>query len=337
VKAKEKNRWVDFIRDLHPSDLHRHMDGSIRPSTLWGLSEKYYKAIPGMDFTGFERMLRYDPDKDGTLLHYLDKFHVPLQYTQFYDNIQTIAFEIAEDAYVEGVRVLEVRVNPVIHRRAGLTTRQVITAILSGFKLSMDEHPDYITGLIVIAMRNHGGNMAKILLREIAGEKEVFHSGPGVVGFDIAGAERPFPPVLFREAYALAKRMGLKRTVHVGEDAGPDKIWQAVDILGPDRLGHAVSAHQDPELLRRLARDRILVEVCLTSNLQTGAVSDLRNHPLPVFLEYGVPCTLCTDNTTVSSTGLIQEYLLAIETFGLGEKEVQDLVDTGLKHSFCRR
>jgi adenosine deaminase len=86
--------------------------------------------------------------------------------------------------------------------------------------------------------------------------------------------------------------------------------------------------------LRRLARDRILVEVCLTSNLQTGAVQDLRQHPLPVFMEYGVPCTLCTDNTTVSSTSLIQEYLLAVEVFGLGEEDVRSLVEEGKKYSF---
>jgi adenosine deaminase len=326
-----------MIRDLGPADLHRHTDGSIRPRTLWDLSQRYYSAIPGLDFAAFEKMLRYEIGPESSLLDYLDKFHVPLQYTQFYDNIRTIAAEIAEDAYAEGVRLLELRMNPVIHRRAGLTTRQVITATLSGLKSVARQHLDFQVGLIIIAMRNHGGNMAKILLREVAGEMEQFHSEVGVVGFDIAGAEKPFPPVLFREAYELASTMGLHRSVHVGEDSGPERIWEAVELLHPHRLGHAVTAGQDKALMRRLADDGITVEICLTSNLQTGAVNRLEDHPLPLFLEYGVPCTLCTDNTTVSSTDLIQEYLLAIETFGLGEDEVRKLVATGLQATFCRK
>jgi adenosine deaminase len=335
MTEKERRRWIEFLGTLDLADLHRHMDGSIRPTTLWDLSERYYEAIPGMDFKGFERMLRYDPEKDRTLMDYLDKFHVPLQYTQFYGNIRTIAYEIAEDAWHEGVRLLELRVNPLIHRRAGLTTRQVINATLAGLKEFGQQQPEMTLGLVIIAMRSHGGNMAKILLREIAGEMEKYHSGPGVVGFDIAGAERPFPPILFRDAYALAKKMGLKRTVHVGEAEGPDKIWQAVDLLAPERIGHGTSAGGDQALLRRLAEDNILVECCLTSNLQTGAVERIEDHPLPLFLEYGVPCTLCTDNTTVSGASITGEYLLAIETFGLGEDEVRLLVTTGRSRTFC--
>ena len=333
---KERTRKLEFLGTLRMADLHRHMDGSIRPTTLWDLSERYYEAIPGMDFHGFQRMLRYDPKSDSTLLDYLDKFHIPLQYTQFYGNIRTIAYEIAEDAWHEGVRLLELRVNPLIHRRAGLTTRQVINATLAGLKEFGEQQPEMTLGLVIIAMRSHGGNMAKILLREISGEMEQYHSGPGVVGFDIAGAERPFPPILFRDAYALAKTMGLKRTVHVGEAEGPDKIWQALELLAPDRIGHGTSAGGDKALLRRLADDGILVECCLTSNLQTGAVARIEDHPLPLFLEYGVPCTLCTDNTTVSGTSIISEYLLAIEAFGLGEEEVRRLAANGLTGTFCR-
>lgn len=336
MNEKESKRWLEFLGTLDLADLHRHMDGSIRPATLWDLSERYYEAIPGMDFRGFERMLRFDPQKDSTLLDYLDKFHVPLQYTQFYGNIRTIAYEIAEDAWHEGVRLLELRVNPLIHRRAGLTTRQVINATLSGLKEFGEQQPEMKLGLVIIAMRSHGGNMAKILLREIAGEMDQFHSRLGVVGFDIAGAEKPFPPILFKEAYALARMMGLRRTVHAGEAEGPDKIWQAVELLAPDRIGHGTSAGRDQALMRRLAGDNILVECCLTSNLQTGAVHRIEEHPLPLFLEYGVPCTLCTDNTTVSGTSITGEYLLAIEAFGLGEEEVRRLAANGRSGTFCR-
>ncbi len=327
---------IDFLKTLKLADLHRHFDGSVRPDTLWALSQKYYSAIPGLNFEEFRRYLCYDPAEDRSLIDYLDKFDIPLQYTQFYDNLLQIAFEIAEDAYAGGIRTLELRINPVIHRRAGLTTRQVLHAVRKGIIEFQKEHSDFEAGIIAIALRSHGGNMARILLREIAGEHHQYHDRVGVVGFDIAGAERPYPPILFTGAYRLAAEMGFYRTVHVGEDEGAERIWEALDCLGPQRLGHAVTAVRDSALLRRLARDNILVEVCLSSNLQTGAVPSLASHPLGRFLEAGVPCTLCTDNTTVSSTTLVNEYLLAIEAFDLSESDVRRLVYMGQDWSFVR-
>jgi adenosine deaminase len=325
---------IAFIRSLPLAELHRHFDGSIRPTTLWRLSEKYYRAIPDMGMEDFKQLLSWDRERDRTLLDYLDKFHVPLQYTQFYDNILQIAYEIAEDAYQDGVRRFELRLNPIIHRRAGLTTRQVLHSVRKGLMCFSEEHTDFEAGIVVIAMRNHGGNMAKILLREVVGEREDFHSQVGVVGFDIAGAERPFPPILFTEAYTLSAKMGLHATVHVGEDEGPQRIWEAIDNLNPLRLGHAVSAERDPELLRRIARDGIVIEACLSSNVQTGAVKALSEHPLGRFLDAGIRCALCTDNTTVSDTTLVNEYLLAIDLLDLSEDDVRHLAAVAWESTF---
>jgi len=323
-----------FIRSLPLADIHRHFDGSIRPETLWELSEKYYSAVPGLDFEQFRHYLQWDDSLDNSLLDYLDKFHVPLQYTQFYDNIRRISYEIAEDAYNDGVRLLELRMNPLIHRRAGLTNRQVLAATRKGFSMFGKEHPDFRAGLVVIAMRNHGGNMARILLREVVGEMEAYHEGVGVVGFDIAGHEAPFPPVLFTEAYELATRMGLNKTAHAGESEGPERIWEALEFLGPQRIGHGTSAGQDPELIKRLAADGVYLEVCLSSNIQTGAVESLSDHPLPKFLDAGVKVALCTDNPTVSSTSLSREYELAMDTFGLTENDVVDLARMSCQGTF---
>ncbi len=324
----------EFLQTLPLADLHRHFDGSIRPETLWELSEKYYSAVPGLDFEAFRHYLQWDDTQDSTLLDYLDKFHVPLQYTQFYDNMKRIAYEIAEDAYNDGVRLLELRINPTIHRRAGLTTRQVIHCTRKGLSQFGSEHPDFRAGIIVIAMRNHGGNMARILLREVIGEKEEFHDGVGVVGFDIAGHEAPFPPVLFTEAYSLAEKMGLHTTVHAGESVGPERIWEAIEKLGAERIGHGTSAGQDPELMKRLAADQTFVEVCLSSNLQTGAVSALRDHPLPYFLEAGMKVALCTDNPTVSNTSLTREYELAMNVFGFSENDIRQLAEMSNQGAF---
>ncbi len=331
---RSKEETIEFLHTLPLADVHRHFDGAVRPRTLWNLSQTYYSAIPGLDYDGFREKLSYDASRDRTLLDYLDKFHIPLQYTQFFDNIQTIAEEIAEDAYADGVRLLELRLNPTIHRRAGLTSRQVLTAVRKGLRACVRRHADLEAGIIVIAMRNHGGNMAKILLREVVGEMEQYHSGIGVVGFDIAGPERPFPPVLFVDTYALATTMGFHRTVHAGEDEGPRSVWDAVELLGAERLGHATSAGRDRELISRLAKDGIAVEVCLTSNVQTGAVDRLSDHPLPRFLEAGVPVCLSTDNPTVSGVTLAGEYATAIEMFDLSDDDVRRLVNMSRRHTF---
>jgi adenosine deaminase len=313
----------EFCRLLPKAELHRHFDGSCRPATLWEYSEKYYSAVPGLDFEGFCRYLQWDDALDCTLLDYLDKFHLPLQYTQFYENINRIAYEIAEDAYADGITLLELRTNPLIHRRAGLSTRQVVHATRKGLARFGEAHPDFRAGIVIIAMRNHGGNMARILLREIVGEKEEFHGGPGVVGFDIAGPEPAFPPILFAKAYELAGKMGLGLTVHAGEATGPERIWEAVEHLAPRRIGHGTSAGRDLELMRRLAADGIVVECCLTSNLQTGAIDSYGEHPLAKFLETGMKVALCTDNPTVSSTTLTREYEIAMTTFGLSESDMR--------------
>lgn len=334
VQDWTQDEKVEYLRSRGLAEIHRHFDGAIRPRTLWNMSQTYYSAVPGMDYEGFVKMLSWDKEHDRTLLDYLDKFHIPLQYTQFYDNLRTIAFEICEDAYEDGIRALELRINPVIHRRAGLTTRQVLNAVRGGMKEAGAKHPDLALGITVIAIRGHGGNMAKILLREVVGELAAYHNSPGVVGFDIAGAERPFPPVLFREAYSLARKMGLRLTAHAGEDSGPENVWSAVDDLGVERVGHGVAAGTDRELLRRLARDGVTLEVCLSSNLQTGAVAALDQHPIRHFLDGGVPITLATDNPTVSATTLTAEYLLAIDRFELTQDEVDTLITTGRKAAF---
>lgn len=324
----------EFIATLPLAELHRHFDGSCRPDTLWEYSEKYYRAVPGIDFEEFRHFLQWDDSKDRNLLDYLNKFDLPLQYTQFYENINRIAYEIAADAYAGGVRILELRTNPFIHRRAGLSTRQVVHATRKGLARFGEEHPDFRAGIVVIAMRNHGGNMARILLREVIGEHADYHNGPGVVGFDIAGAEPPFPPILFVKAYELARKMNLGLTVHAGEATGPERIWEAIDSLHPHRIGHGTSAGRDPELLRRLAADGTVVECCLTSNIHTGAISRYEDHPLPKFLDAGISVALCTDNPTVSSTTLRREYEIAMETFDFSENDMRRIASMSWESSF---
>ena len=315
-------------------ELHQHVDGSIPVPAIWELMQRHHLA-PVENIEEMHRLLSLQPGEEGSLLSYLDKFHYPLWITQFYENIASVTESIIDEAYSHGVRVLELRYSPTIHTFAGLTLRQSINAVLSGMNRSADRLGDIRLGLVVIAMRQHGPHIAKVLARQAISESEAYHSRSGVVGFDIAGAERGNPPRLFRDAYDVARTGGLGLTVHAGEDAGPENIWQALDILGADRIGHGCAAVSDPELVRRLARDGVLVECAVTSNYQTGAVKRDQEHPIFKFLEAGVPVSICTDNTTVSSTSMKRENQYVAER--LGREAVEAIHQAARAHSFIAR
>lgn len=305
------------VRALKKVELHQHVDGSIEPATQWRFLKRH-GLNPVATFSEMRRRLELQDGEEGSLLAYLDKFHYPLWITQFYENILEAAAGIVRQAIRHQVVILELRYSPVIHTYGGLTVRQAIRAVLSGFNQVRRAHSEVACGLVLIAMRQHGPHIAKILARQAVGEAEHLHDRTGVVGFDLAGPEAGNPPRLFREAFDIARAGGLGITVHAGEDAGPEYIWQAVDELGALRIGHGCSAVKDRALMRRLARDGILVECCPTSNYQTGAVARGLPHPLLAFLEAGVPVALCTDNTTVSRTNQDLESLLILEQLGSG-------------------
>jgi len=302
------------LRALAKVELHQHVDGSIPAEVTWNLM-RHYRLNPVDTLEEMRRRLEIQDEESGTLLSYLDKMHYPLWITQFYENISQVTEAIVDEAVAAGVATLELRYSPIIHTFAGLTPRQSIRAVLSGMNHARKKHPIEL-GLIVIAMRQHGPHIAKILARQALAEAQHLHARVGVVGFDIAGPERGNPPHLFKSAYRVAQLGRLGVTVHAGEDAPPEYVWEAIDVLGATRIGHGCSAVRDPELLRRLARDRILVECCPSSNYHTGAVPRGERHPLYAFLEAGVPVAICCDNTTVSRTDQVRETAAVAEQLG---------------------
>ena len=296
-------------------ELHQHVDGSIPVAATWDLMI-HHDLAPVKTIEEMEKLLVLQPEERGSLLDYLDKFHYPLWVTQFYENIQEVTFRIAEAAYAKGVRLLELRYAPLIHTYAGLTLRQSIRSVLSGLNQAEEAFEGLRCGLIIIAMRQVGPHIAKILARQSISEAQHLHSKVGVIGFDVAGAERGNPPALFKDAFRIARKGNLGLTVHAGEDEGPWAIWQAIDEIGADRIGHGCSAVQDRALVRRLAKDGTVVECCLTSNYQTGAVGEGKPHPILHFLEAGVRVAICTDNTTVSNTDQVEESVRVARLIG---------------------
>lgn len=320
------------VSRLPKVELHQHVDGSIPPQRTWALMRRHgLNPVPTR--AEMDRLLALQPDEEGSLLAYLDKFHYPMWITQFYENIREVTIAIVADAARRNVKVLELRYSPVIHTFAGITIRQAIRAVLSGMNKARERYAVHV-GLIVIAMRQHGPHIAKILARQAIAEAQHLHQRAGVIGFDIAGAEKGNPPRLFAEAYQVAAAGGLGLTAHAGEDEESRYVWQAVDALGVTRVGHACSAVRDRKLIQRLARDKILVECALTSNLQTGAVRRGEPPPLLRFLEAGVPVAICTDNTTVSATDQNRENLLL--SAYLSTREIARIHARSAAHSFIR-
>ena len=325
--AQKRLRFLDKV------ELHQHVDGSIPADVTWELMH-HYRLNPVDSLEEMRRHLEIQEGEVGTLLAYLDKMHYPLWVTQFYENISKVVEEIALAAAACNVKTLELRYAPLIHTYAGLTPRQSIRAALSGMNRAKRKHADMKLGLIVITMRQHGPHIAKILARQALAEAQHLHERTGVVGFDIAGPERGNPPRLFRSAYEIARLGRLGLTAHAGEDAPAEYVWEAVDELGVNRVGHGCAAARDGELLKRLARDKIAVEVCLSSNYHTGAVRHGTRHPLHVFLEAGVPVALCSDNSTVSRTDAVGESLLAAAQVGVDT--VVSIHEAARAHTFIR-
>lgn len=321
------------LRALPKVELHQHVDGSIPVEVTWRLM-LHHRLNPVESLDEMRQRLEIQEHEQGTLLAYLDKMHYPLWITQFYENIVKVTEAIVENAAGVGVRTLELRYSPVIHTFSGLTPRQSIRAVLSGMNHAQRRHPQMRLGLIVIAMRQHGPHIAKILARQALAEAQHLHVRTGVVGFDIAGPERGNPPRLFKSAYEIARLGKLGLTAHAGEDAPADYVWQAVDELGAQRVGHACAAVADKELLRRLARDKVLVECCLSSNYHSGAVKRGARHPIFAFLEASVPVSICCDNSTVSRTDLVRESALVASE--IGAEAVARIHAEAEAHSFIK-
>jgi len=332
VSAPVDAEKAEAVQKIVKVELHQHVDGSIPIEVTWRLM-KEHKLNPVDTIEEMTKLLQLQAEEEGAgLLKYLDKFHYPLWVTQFYENIGEVAYRIAKAAHEENVRLFELRYSPIIHTYAGMTVRQAIVSVLEGLNRAEKEFPDLRCGLIIIAMRHLGPHIAKILARQSIAEAQGTHERVGVIGFDIAGAERGNPPRLFRESFEIAKKGGLGLTCHAGEDEGPKYIWQAIDELGARRIGHGCSAVQDKTLMRRLARDQILVECCQTSNFHTGAVKRGEKHPLGQFLDAGVPVAICTDNTTVSNTSQNRENSLAARSLSL--EVIAGIHDRARAHTF---
>ncbi|MGM9572561.1 MAG: adenosine deaminase [bacterium] len=296
-----------MMQDMAKIELHVHLDGSLRPETVLELAGERKLALPSYDLTALTDCLKA-PVNCVSLEDYLQRFRLPLDILQDEESLERCAYELGEDLAREQVIYAEIRYAPLLHIKRNLKPKKVVAAVLRGLERARADYGLHF-GVLLCCMRSGDAAVNKDVVR-LAGD---FYGG-GVVGLDLAGDEFHFPVWQQKEVFSFAQGASLPYTIHAGEAAGADSIWAAVK-LGASRIGHGVRACEDRELVEFLNKEAIALEMCLTSNLQTKAVTKLAEHPLDRYYRAGLKVTVNTDNRTVSGTDLSKEYALIQEAF----------------------
>jgi adenosine deaminase len=315
-----------ILRRLPKAELHCHLDGSVRPSTLLELGREHRTPMPADDVDALrEFMIVRDAQN---LEDYLTRFDVTLSVMQTADALERIAYELAEDAAAEGVRYIEMRYSPVLNTRHDLSLGETVEAPLRGLERAQRDHG--ITGrLIICALRQLSPGISMELSRLAVAYKD-----RGVAGFDLAGGERGHPAAAHAEAFAHARDHGLACTCHAGEGAGADSVYDAVHACGAQRLGHATRLIEDPALTEYVNEQRIALEICLTSNVQTRATQSYESHPFRQYFDAGMNVVLNTDNRLMSGTTLTDEYVHAARHLDFSFDELCAVALNGFESAF---
>ncbi|MFX0594100.1 adenosine deaminase [Melissospora conviva] len=319
--------------------LHDHLDGGLRPATIVELAAAAGHELPTTDPEALGRWFVEAADS-GSLERYLETFAHTVAVMQTAESLRRVAAECAVDLAADGVVYAEVRFAPEQHLERELTLDQVVQAVLEGFAQGTAEAAraghQIRVGTLLTAMRHAARS------QEIA-ELAVRYRDTGVVGFDIAGAEAGFPPTRHLDAFEYLQRENFHFTIHAGEAFGLPSIWQAIQWCGADRLGHGVRIVDDitrgdqPELGRLAAyvRDkRIPLELCPSSNVQTGAAESIATHPIGLLSDLQFRVTVNTDNRLMSGTSMSREMALLVEAFDYGWADLRRFTINAMKSAF---
>jgi adenosine deaminase len=310
------------------TELHVHLDGSIRPGTLLHLAADQGIALPRPDADALRSFMKVDDAR--SLEDYLRRFEVTLSVLQTADALEQVAYELVVDAAEENVRYIEVRFSPILCTRGGLHLDEAVEAPLRGLRRAEQERGGGVrTNIIICAIRS----LSPTVSMELA-ELAVAFRDRGVVGFDLAGPERGNPARNHQEAFRLAAAEGLATTVHAGEDDGPDSIRDALVYCNARRIGHGTHLPADDRLLCYVRDFRVPLEVCLTSNVQTHAVPRFEDHPLRQCFDRGLVVTLSTDNRLMSDTTVTEEYWRAHRLLALDWPALREIALMGFRSAF---
>ncbi len=317
----------DWLVKVPKTDLHVHLDGSLRPSTLLELSNTAGVEIPASDEEEVRKLTQIQGE-ERSLSHYLRAFLYTLPAMQTEEALERVAYELAIDAAAENVRLMEVRYSPLLHRVNGLSIRAIIDAVERGLRRAEAEE-NIICGQILCGIRQ----MTPEKSLELA-KATLLYKDKGIVAFDLAGEEKDYPAKRHREAFYFILNHNLNGTLHAGEAFGPESISQALHYCGTHRIGHGTRLWEDESLMNYVNDHRIPLEMCLSSNIHSGAVQEVADHPFRKYLDLGLRVTLNTDNRLISDTTVTDELALAVQAFDLDVGEVHEIILNGFKSAF---
>ena len=317
--------------------LHEHLDGVLRPTTVIELAKAAnYQALPTQDPAALARWF-HEGANQASLPKYLEGFRHTIAVMQTEEALERVAYEQTEDLSHDGVIYFETRFAPIFHTHKRLTHQQVVSAVLKGLERGRKDF-GVSSGLIICAMRNLD------VSQEMA-ELAVDFRERGVVGFDLAGEEGGYPPKKHVDAFHYIQRQNFNITIHAGEGFGKESIWQAIQYCGAHRIGHGTRLIDDiavadgkavklGDLAQYVLDKRIPLEICLLSNVHTGAARSLEEHPFKILYQEKFRVTLNTDNRLMSDTTMTKEFEAAQETFGLRLADFERLTINAMKSAF---
>ena len=318
---------LEFIEKLPKTDLHCHLDGSLRLRTILELAEKQKVKLPSDDPKALYAMI-YAGEICTSLEDYLKAFDITLAVMQTEEALYRTAYELAEDCAKENVRYVEVRYSPMLHTHRGLKLTQIVESVIQGLRAGERDF-GVRSGLILCGIRSISAD-SSLRMAELC----VAYKNRGVVGFDLAGAEYNYPAKDHKKAFQLILDNNVNCTAHAGEAYGPESIAQAIHYCGAHRIGHGTRLTESGDLLNYINDHRIPLEICLSSNIQTRAAPDLASHPLPFFFNYGVRVTINTDNRLVTDTTISKELYLCHTQYGFTLDDIKELIISGWKSTF---
>ncbi len=316
-----------LIEKLPKTDLHCHLDGSLRLDTVLDLARDQGVTLPTHDRDELHGLL-FAGERCASLDDYLRTFDITLSVMQTEASLERTAYELAEDAWRENVRYLEVRYSPLLHLREGLRPSAAVEAVLRGLRMAKRAF-GLRYGVILCAIRSLPADQS-LRIAELC----VAFKNRGVVGFDLAGSEVNNPAKLHRQAFQLVIDNNINCTAHAGESFGPDSVHQAIHKCGAHRIGHGVRAVESGDLLNYINDHRIPLEVCPSSNLQTKAALSWESHPVDFYVDYGLRVTINTDNRLITGTTVSKELWLCHQHYGWTLATIKEIIISGFKSAF---
>ncbi len=318
---------LDYIEKLPKTDLHCHLDGSLRIETILDLAQKQRVRLPAQDPDKLFKLI-YKGDVCTSLEDYLKAFDITLAVLQTEESLYRVAYELVEDCAKENVRYLEVRYSPMLHQREGLKLADIVEAVIQGLRAGERDF-GVRSGVILCGIRSISPE-SSMRMAELC----VAFKNRGVIAFDLAGAEYNYPAKDHKQAFQLILNNNVNCTAHAGEAYGPESIAQAIHYCGAHRIGHGTRLREHGDLLNYCNDHRIPLEICLSSNIQTQAAPDFESHPLPFFYQYGLRVTVNTDNRLVTNTTVSNELFLCHKYYGFNLDDIKEVIIDGFKSAF---